>query len=188
MPDGLRQREPRVEDKAFLAFVRARGCCVPACGAPPRSHAAHVRMACPERGKRETGKGERPSDCWAVPLCHDCHQDGPAAQHKGAEAAFWRRVGVDPFALAVKLYDEFLDGIIASGVSRVKRDVDSGRKSKVSSRPGARHRSSGFPKRPSQVKRAIDSAAKVRRPKRKWPSPPLRGMTRWPKRKMRRSR
>jgi hypothetical protein len=53
----LRQREPRVEDEAFLAFVRTHLCA--ACGAPPPNHAAHIAMACPERGKRATGFGEK---------------------------------------------------------------------------------------------------------------------------------
>lgn len=64
-------------------------------------------MACPERGKRSTGMGERPSDRWAVPLCPDCHLDGPDAQHKGSERAFWDRAGVDPFEVAAQLWDEF---------------------------------------------------------------------------------
>ena len=35
--------------------------------------------------KRETGKGEKPSDCWTVPLCNSCHRE----QHGGSEMAFW---------------------------------------------------------------------------------------------------
>ncbi len=169
MPDELRQRQPRVEDKAFLAFVRTRRCC--SCGAPPPSHAAHIRMACRERGKRETGKGERPSDRYATPMCQTCHLDGPGAQHKGPEAAFWRRVGVDPFAVAAALYAEFTSA-----------------------------HASRSPKRPSQAKGATYWGAKVRRPKRKRPahftfaadkskpkmkSRPLRSASRWPKRTMR---
>ena len=30
-------------------------------------------------GKRESGKGEKPDDRWAVPLCAGCHLDGPGA-------------------------------------------------------------------------------------------------------------
>ena len=152
----LRQREPRVEDKAFLAFVRTHRCA--ACGAPPPNHAAHIRMACPALGKRSVGTAEKPDDRWAVGLCRECHQDGPQAQHKGSEAAFWRRVRVNPFAVAQALYEAFTTA-----------------------------KATGFPKRPSQVKRATDSGPKVRRPKRKLASRPLRGKTQWPKgRKMRR--
>ena len=134
MADDLRQREPRVEDKAFLAFVRTHRCA--ACGAPPPNHAAHIRMACPALGKRSVGTAEKPDDRWAVGLCRECHQDGPQAQHKGSEAAFWRRVRVDPFAVAQALYEAFTTA-----------------------------KATGFPKRPSQIKRATDSGAKVRRPK-----------------------
>jgi hypothetical protein len=162
-----RQREPRIEERTFLAFLRTQRCC--ACSAPPPVEAAHLRGACPARGKRETGAGEKPSDRWAVPLCADCHRNGTYALHRFSEAWFFDNAGIDPFAVAIKLHAEFL----ASGVSRLKRDVDS----------------SIAPKRPSQVKRASDSGAKVRRPKRKWPSRPLRGRTQWPRgRKMRDAR
>jgi hypothetical protein len=177
MPE-LRQREPRVEDEAFLDFVRARPCCVPACGAPPRSHAAHVRMACPARGKRETGKGERPSDRWAVPLCQACHQDGPLAQHRGAEAAFWRRAGINPLAIAEALYAAFKGArpMMAPGIECefVIDDANPGVARPVSPekdpelyRPFPPDDASGRPKRPPRAKRASDSAAKVGRPKRK---------------------
>jgi hypothetical protein len=180
--DGLRQREPRVEERAFLAFLRGQRCC--ACSAPPRVEAAHLRGACPARGKRETGAGEKPSDRWAVPLCADCHRNGTYALHRVSEAWFFDNAGVDPFAAAVALHAEFL----ASGVSRIKRGVASGRKSEVSAKGFTSAKATGFPKRPSQVKRATDSAAQLRRPKRKWPSRPLRGRTQWPRRKMRGAR
>lgn len=101
----VRQRQPRVECPAFLEFVRSHPCCV--CGAPPKSQAAHLRMQSLEWGKRETGKGERPSDRWANPLCQECHLDGPDSQHKLGEKKFWSQVGIDPFALASALYDQF---------------------------------------------------------------------------------
>jgi hypothetical protein len=108
--------------------------------------AAHIRMACPERGKRETGKAEKPSDCYSTPLCARCHLGD---QHTGGEAKFWRRVGIDPFEIAEKLYAEF------DRVRPIKRDVDSGPKSKVSNRTSV-------------------SPVKTRRPKRKWPKRKMR--------------
>lgn len=102
----LRQRQPRVEDKAFLAFVRARPCCV--CGVFYPIQAAHIRNSSPEHNKRATGLGERPDDKWTVPLCVGCHLDAPDSQHRVGERAFWSRVGVDPFAVAQRLYAEFL--------------------------------------------------------------------------------
>ena len=104
MPE-LRQREPRIEDKAFLVFVREQRCCV--CGAPPPVQAAHIRMASLAHGKRETGRGERPSDKWTVGLCSDCHLDGPNAQHKMGEKRFWQSHNLNPFVIAQRLYAEF---------------------------------------------------------------------------------
>ena len=101
----LRQRDPRQENKAFLAFVRSKPCC--ACGASPPVQAAHLRQGCPERGKRPTGIGERPSDSWAVPLCALCHLTGREALHKLGEQRFWKRIGKDPFQIAADLFAEF---------------------------------------------------------------------------------
>lgn len=101
----LRQRQPREQDAGFLSFLRRCRCC--ACGAHPPSQAAHVRLGCLERGKRPTGLGERPSDQYAVPLCVDCHLNSPEAQHQVGEAKFWRRLGIDPFAVAERLYTEY---------------------------------------------------------------------------------
>lgn len=104
MPE-LRQRDPRVEDKVFLAFLRLQRCC--ACGAPPPVQAAHIRMSSLALGKREVGKAERPSDKWAVPLCVACHMDGPEAQHRVGEKMFWRVLNLNPCAIAIRLYEEF---------------------------------------------------------------------------------
>lgn len=101
MPE-LRQRQPRIPNKAFLAFVRTKPCCV--CGAPPKSHAAHIRMASAEHGKRECGKGEKPSDRFTTPLCATCHL---LDQHRGSERDYWQREGKDPFAIAARLYALF---------------------------------------------------------------------------------
>ena len=185
---SLRQREPRQTDDTFLAFVRQQRCCVPGCGAPAPSQAAHIRMTCPARGKRATGMGEKPDDRWSVPLCPTCHLDGPGAQHKGAEEAFWRRTGIDPYAIAAALYATYRAGHATNrgsnpskrnfmhprGVEPFKRDVDSDRKSKVSRLTELDYfppaNASGHPKRPSQIKLATDSGVKVRRPRRKRPA------------------
>lgn len=108
MISALRQRQPRQEDVAFLAFVRRHRCC--SCQAPAPSQAAHVRMASAAHGKRSTGIGERPDDKWAVPLCADCHLDGARAQHRIGERAFWAEVCVDPFRVAEELYRDFKKG------------------------------------------------------------------------------
>lgn len=103
----LRQRDPRVECPAFLAFLRRRPCC--ACGAPPPSQAAHLRTTdATHPEKRSVGLGEKPSDRWCNPLCASCHLDAPDAQHKIGERMFWARVGVDPFDNASKLWGQFV--------------------------------------------------------------------------------
>jgi hypothetical protein len=95
---NLEQRQPRERDPAFLKFVRTMPCV--ACGKSGPSDAAHIRAPSIEHGKRYTGKGEKPSDRWAVPLCRGCHR----AQHKTAEPTFWARLGKNPFNIAVELY------------------------------------------------------------------------------------
>ncbi len=101
----LRQRQPRVKDERFLAYVRTKRCC--RCGGMPPVQAAHLRGAQPGLDKRPTGMGERPDDRWSIPLCPSCHLDGPDALHKTGEANFFRHLGFDPFRLAEALYDEY---------------------------------------------------------------------------------
>lgn len=101
----LRQRAPRVEDPDFLAFVRTQRCC--RCGAPPKSQAMHIRGASAAHGKRETGKGEKPDDRWALPGCSSCHLDAPDALHRVGEGRFFAAAGIDAFAAAIDLYARF---------------------------------------------------------------------------------
>lgn len=97
----MNQREPRRESPAHLAFIRQQPCCV--CGTTVNVQAAHIRM--PKVGdKRPTGMGEKSHDRWTVPLCGWDHTDGPKAQHKMSERAFWQMHGIDPFKLAYELW------------------------------------------------------------------------------------
>lgn len=93
----LRQREPRQKDEKHLRFIRSLSCCV--CG-HPGTEAAHVRMADAAHEKRHTGLGEKPSDCWCLPLCSAHHRE----QHAGSERYFWLKAGIDPIALCVELH------------------------------------------------------------------------------------
>lgn len=154
----LRQRQPREECQAFLAFVRRRPCCV--CLAPPPSQAAHIRMSCPERGKRSSGIGEKPSDQWCTPLCTSCHLDAPDAQHKGGERAFWTRVGVDPFETAARLWTQFCrtqDGQPKVRKSATTNVVQTKRKHKNQ----ARGKNRGFGKPPSGYKHLWPKGRKI---------------------------
>lgn len=82
-----------------LAFIRGLPCCI--CGAP-RSEAAHVRMNDAATGKMQA-LGQKPHDDWSVPLCAGHHRELPGAQHRIGEANFWRRHGIDPLDLAMRL-------------------------------------------------------------------------------------
>jgi hypothetical protein len=100
----LRQREPRRHDAAHLAYVRAQPCSIKHCPRP--SEAAHIRMACIAIGKEPTGLGEKPHDKWTVGLCDYHHRTGTLAQHKMGEQDFWQLMGVNPFAIAARLWIE----------------------------------------------------------------------------------
>lgn len=84
----------RQKDEAHLALIRQLPCLC--CGKP--SEAAHVRMASAIHGK-QSGIGEKPSDMWALPLCHEHHME----QHREGENEFWARLKIDPIALCLKL-------------------------------------------------------------------------------------
>lgn len=95
----LRQRQPREEDPAYLAYVRTLPCLI--CRRPGPSDPAHLRSAARQYGKPHTGMGEKPSDCWVLPLCRTHHED----QHRNNELSWWTRQGLpDPFGIAVALY------------------------------------------------------------------------------------
>ena len=96
----MNQRQPRIEDPAYLAYVRQLPCTI--CQRPGRSDPAHIRSAARQYGKRQTGLGEKPDDKWVLPLCRQHHDE----QHRrGDELAWWASYGIaDPFALAIALY------------------------------------------------------------------------------------
>lgn len=147
----LRQRQPRIENPAFLAFVRQQRCCV--CNATPQSQAAHIRMGSVEHGKRSTGAAEKASDQWCVPLCARCHT-GPAGQHTMGERQFWDRIGVDPFAVALSLYSRFVT-LSPETSPKPPRNRQ------------ARHKTAGQPKNGRSSK---NRQVRATRPKRKWPA------------------
>ena len=89
-----------IRDRKHLAFVRSVGCIFD--GRP--AEAAHVRYGDIATGKPHTPAYRKPSDIYAVPLCAECHRDGPVAQHKSNEREWWERKGVDPLPLAAALY------------------------------------------------------------------------------------
>lgn len=99
------QRNPRVKDGAYLSFIRRQPCCV--CHKPAPSQAAHIRSGYPEANWPATGMAEKPSDYRTLPLCPMCHVDGPAAQHKGNERAWWASHEIYPPSLCASYRARF---------------------------------------------------------------------------------
>lgn len=107
---GLRQREPRVRDKAHMGRVAQLPCVACLCrrGVLVRPvHVAHIRFGIAEAGWRSTGAAEKPSDRRCAPLCPPCHMQD---QHGGSERAFWQRLGVYPPAFCAALVEAFASG------------------------------------------------------------------------------
>lgn len=88
------QRQPRVHDKPYLAFIRRQACL--GCGTTKGVEAAHVRCGYPEAGWRATGMQEKPDDRRTLPLCGECHRTGPKAQHASNERRWWEAQGIYP--------------------------------------------------------------------------------------------
>lgn len=95
------KKRPRKESHSHLDFIRSLPCLVS--GEWP-VHAAHIRYAEPRYGKAETGISRKPDDRWAVPLAPRFHTDGPEAQHKAGERAWWAERGIDPCQVALALW------------------------------------------------------------------------------------
>ncbi len=105
-----KQKRPRVTDDAHLKWIRTLRCCL--CGSPSPDP-AHIRSASARFGKRETGKQEKPSDKWTIPLCRTHHDE----QHDaGNELLWWAGRGVDPFGLALALHEASGDNEIGESI------------------------------------------------------------------------
>jgi hypothetical protein len=70
---------------------------------------------------------EKASDKWTTPLCRAHHDEQHAAAERsegaGAELTWWARKGIDPFGLALALFDasgddEIADGILSAHLAR----------------------------------------------------------------------
>jgi hypothetical protein len=94
----LRQREPRLLDPGFLVFLRKKPCSC-GCGRAAPSEAAHIRIGL-------FAGAMKPHDRDALPLNRWCHREAPDSQHAD-EKTFWKRRGLDPFAIAARFYAEY---------------------------------------------------------------------------------
>lgn len=96
----MNQRDPRLHDEKFLAFLRTLPCVV--CRERTETEeACHIRMGDPAIGKFTcTGMQQKPHDFFALPLCGQHHRD----QHAMKEQQFWDDAGIDPIKKALALY------------------------------------------------------------------------------------
>lgn len=123
---GVRQRDPRIRDKAHLGRVARLPClsCWIRKGVFTRPvQVAHIRCGYPEaEGWRPVGMAEKPSDIRTAPLCVRCHLDGPHAQHRTGERGWWEALGVYPPAFCAALVAAFAAG--QSGEREIRRARD----------------------------------------------------------------
>lgn len=112
---SLRPRRPRKVNGGHLKFIRSLPCVI--CLSRNNVQAAHIRMASIVHGKRNTGVGEKSSDRFVTCLCPQHHEE----QHRGNEAEFWKRYGIDQFHIALSLFAHSGDEEAAELVIRMAR-------------------------------------------------------------------
>lgn len=102
----------RVQDEAHLAFIRKLPSAV---SGLLGCEACHIRTGSAVHKKKRTGLGQKADDSFTLPLRPDEHK----AQHAGNEMDFWRSHGIDPFELAIKLYE--LSGDVTAGTEIIRK-------------------------------------------------------------------
>lgn len=101
------QRQPRLREPLYLAFIRRLPCAVadPDCAGP--IEAAHLRFSEARFGRVNSGMQAKPDDRWTVPLCRHHHQHD---QHKRNERVFWESRGIDAGQFCLDLHAAFCAG------------------------------------------------------------------------------
>ena len=119
----VRQREPRVRDKAHLGRVAKLSCV--SCAVRGRStwpvEVAHIKFGIPAAGWRAFGHAEKAHDFRTAPICSGCHRTDHGAQHQnrdGDEREWWIRIGVYPPAFCAALVAAFAAGTPGMAVVR----------------------------------------------------------------------
>ncbi len=87
-----------MRDAKHLKFLRTLPCCV--CLRMDTVQAAHLRKDVPLEHKG--GMGMKPSDCYTVPLCYECHN----RQHNIGEITFWDINIHKAICLAIELFND----------------------------------------------------------------------------------
>jgi hypothetical protein len=125
----MRQREPRRHERPYMGWIKGLPCigCAVAGRVEVRSEAAHCGLAIAAHGWREAGVQEKADDRRCLPLCANCHREGPRAEHKVGQRQFWDRLGICPACLAEALgsaYDAQASGsaVIWQAVRGRRRD------------------------------------------------------------------
>ena len=112
----MRLKRAREHNERHLDFIRELPCAV--CAAQFATEAAHLRAGNLKFGKLPAGMQEKPSDKWTLPLCSACHRD----QHDVNEERFWKARGINPWVLAMSLYNCSGDYELAATVLERSRD------------------------------------------------------------------
>jgi hypothetical protein len=123
-PGQVRQREPRIRDKAYLGWIAGLPCVSCAVRGIWRTgvQVAHIKVGYPESGWRAFGHSEKSHDRHTVPLCPSCHVSGPDAQHSnrgGDERAWWEKRGIHPPTFCSALSEAYDAGVAGSTVVRL---------------------------------------------------------------------
>lgn len=142
----LRQKQPRVREPKYLAWLRTKGCCC-GCRSAPRSDAAHIRAGSHVNNKRPTGMQEKPDDRWALPLNRSCHM----RQHAfGSEIGWWHAHGIDPFQKAMRYYAVYFTEALIKDTGK-PADAPNGRKSRKVKPAKKRTTGHGWPKKSRKI-------------------------------------
>lgn len=98
---SVRQRQPRLTDKAYLKWIRQLPCVITG---QYGVDAAHLRAGSLRYGKPQAGKGEKPNDQWTLPLSRPEH----TKQHSKNELVYWSETGINPFELCMELHAHYM--------------------------------------------------------------------------------
>jgi hypothetical protein len=105
--DPSSRKTKRIEDPAHLAFIRKLPSVI---SKQYGCEACHIRSGSALHRKKWTGGQQKPDDAWTLPLLPSEHRD----QHSHNELEWWRSHGIDPFELAIRLYE--VSGNIEEGI------------------------------------------------------------------------